>query len=281
LPACLPSTSHPPPARPLSPAPAPACTQIRSTPAQIEDYFKSFLKKAPYGKINQEFIDDNGAIQLHSGIYTFNLTENGTTTQVPARFCYVYKKQAGGSWRILTHHSSGMPEKVLSRRRSALEASVDFKTLDLESPSGRRALLSQAEANATASRLFKEWLAAVGTGVPTIVAERYAKQGAVLLPTVSNVVSGALAGLHHCRVLLPVSEVLHRPVACPRVLCLQPGCGLPVYAAALLLALGSLRSMQAAQCCLTAKHAPAPCTSMTWVSPPACLPAPTCSPAPT
>jgi hypothetical protein len=109
--------------------------------------------------------------------------------QVPARFCYVYKKQASGSWKILTHHSSAMPEKP-TRRRSALENSVDFKTLNLEAPQGRRALLSQAEAEATAKKMFDDWIAALKTGSPTTVAGKYASKGAVLLPTVSNVVSG-------------------------------------------------------------------------------------------
>ncbi len=53
------------------PLPAPqlptVSNKVRNSSESIEDYFKDFLKKSPQGKINTEFIDDNGAIQLHSG----------------------------------------------------------------------------------------------------------------------------------------------------------------------------------------------------------------------
>jgi hypothetical protein len=45
-----------------------------------------------------------------AGIYTFELTTAGKTDKVPARFTYVYKKQADGEYKIQVHHSSAMPE---------------------------------------------------------------------------------------------------------------------------------------------------------------------------
>jgi hypothetical protein len=51
-----------------------------------------------------------------AGIYTFQLTTDGVTSPVVARYSYVYKKQADGAFKILCHHSSAMPEKTPVRR---------------------------------------------------------------------------------------------------------------------------------------------------------------------
>lgn len=84
--------------------------KVRSTPAEITDYFQYFLKMKPVGKIDESYIrilGPGGAI--NSGIYTFTLTKDGKTEQVQARYTYVYDK-VHGKWCIMDHHSSAMPE---------------------------------------------------------------------------------------------------------------------------------------------------------------------------
>jgi hypothetical protein len=170
--------------------------KVRSTPELIEDYFTEFLKKSPKGNINDEYIDDNGAIQLHTGgqggawsadafvesvadacpriiefacfhrqrrprllahhlraphlpppgLYTFRVTVNGASSAVPARFNYVYKKQADGKFKSLCHHSSSMPEATAARRLEAggwLFLLCDFPNCECSRGAlGRRARLS-------------------------------------------------------------------------------------------------------------------------------------------
>lgn len=85
--------------------------QVRTTPAQIKDYFDHFLVLKPVGQINYREIRHLGANSaMDSGVYTFTLTEaDGKTRQVQARYTFVYEK-IGGQWKILNHHSSAMPE---------------------------------------------------------------------------------------------------------------------------------------------------------------------------
>ena len=86
-------------------------TQVRSTPAQIKNYFEHFLPMKPVGQINYREIRQLGSnVAMDSGVYTFTLTEApGKTREVKARYTFVYE-QVGGQWKILNHHSSAMPE---------------------------------------------------------------------------------------------------------------------------------------------------------------------------
>lgn len=89
--------------------------EVRTTPAGIRDYFVKFLKAKPRGTINVReirWLDDGAA--LDTGVYTFDLTKNGTHEKVQARYTFVYKK-IDGKWMILHHHSSMMPEQVAVR----------------------------------------------------------------------------------------------------------------------------------------------------------------------
>jgi uncharacterized protein (TIGR02246 family) len=84
--------------------------EIRTTRAQIVDYFTKFLQSKPQGRIDREIItilDSNNAI--NTGLYTFTLTQDDVQQQVPARYTYVYER-IDGNWLIVNHHSSLLPE---------------------------------------------------------------------------------------------------------------------------------------------------------------------------
>lgn len=85
--------------------------KVRTTPAEITDYFEYFLKLKPKGKIDESYIRILGPSEaVNSGIYTFTLTKDGKTEDVQARYTFVYDKMHG-KWCIMDHHSSAMPEK--------------------------------------------------------------------------------------------------------------------------------------------------------------------------
>jgi len=85
--------------------------QVRTTPAQIKDYFEHFLAGKPVGQINYREIRRLGPdAAMDSGVYTFTLTAaDGGTRQVQARYTFLYER-VDGQWKILNHHSSAMPE---------------------------------------------------------------------------------------------------------------------------------------------------------------------------
>jgi uncharacterized protein (TIGR02246 family) len=87
-----------------------ASPQIRTTHAEIVDYFEHFVQRKPSGtklRTVVEVLDNNTAID--TGVYRFTLTNaDGTTQQVDARYTYVYEKR-DGKWWIVNHHSSVLP----------------------------------------------------------------------------------------------------------------------------------------------------------------------------
>jgi uncharacterized protein (TIGR02246 family) len=87
-----------------------ASPQIRTTHAEIVDYFEHFLQRKPVGtklRTVVEVLDSNTAID--TGVYRFTLTNaDGTTQDVDARYTYVYEKR-DGNWWIVNHHSSVLP----------------------------------------------------------------------------------------------------------------------------------------------------------------------------
>lgn len=84
--------------------------QVRTTPAEITDYFKHFLQLRPKGTIDESHIRILGpGTAVNSGIYTFAVTDNGKPGRVQARYTFVYQKM-NGKWCIMDHHSSAMPE---------------------------------------------------------------------------------------------------------------------------------------------------------------------------
>ena len=59
--------------------------------SNTEDYFIEFVKKNPFGTITDDSVEvfNNGASYLHSGMYTFELGDEGARTPVEARFSYL------------------------------------------------------------------------------------------------------------------------------------------------------------------------------------------------
>ena len=87
--------------------------QVRRNHKEIHDYFVTFLQNKPVGRIDYRSIRLYCGVAIDSGTYTFRLTTNGQTREVPARYTFVYNK-VGDQWLIAEHHSSAMPEPVSS-----------------------------------------------------------------------------------------------------------------------------------------------------------------------
>jgi uncharacterized protein (TIGR02246 family) len=85
--------------------------QPHDTRAEIVDYFEEFLAKKPVGRITHSDVDLlNKNTAIDQGTYTFRLTAgDGTESEVPARYTFVYDKDARGNWKIVSHHSSKYP----------------------------------------------------------------------------------------------------------------------------------------------------------------------------
>lgn len=83
----------------------------------IRAYFVDFLKKQPQGAITGRTIRIGCNFALDAGTYTFTLKgdQPGSTTEVPARYTFLYEPR-GGQWLIVHHHSSAMPEPTASAR---------------------------------------------------------------------------------------------------------------------------------------------------------------------
>jgi uncharacterized protein (TIGR02246 family) len=81
--------------------------------AAIRNYFSvQFLPECPDGFLINHFIHNDGTVAINSGHYVFVMNAALKKTKVSARFTFVYKKDAGGNWAIVTHHSSTMPEQL-------------------------------------------------------------------------------------------------------------------------------------------------------------------------
>ena len=83
----------------------------------IRAYFVDFLKRQPQGAITGRTIRIGCNFALDAGTYTFTLKgdQPGSTTQVPARYTFLYEPR-GGHWLIAHHHSSLMAEPTPSAR---------------------------------------------------------------------------------------------------------------------------------------------------------------------
>lgn len=76
---------------------------------QIKPYFVKLTGHTGIKCIPQKLITHTHAdIAVISGLYTFEYTEKGKITAIPARFTFVYKKN-GDTWPIIEHHSSVVP----------------------------------------------------------------------------------------------------------------------------------------------------------------------------
>jgi hypothetical protein len=81
--------------------------QPRLTPEEKKEYFESFLKDRPSGKIDFRFVEIGCNSAVDAGLYTFTFATTGAV--VPARYTYTYKWD-GKKWLITSHHSSVLPE---------------------------------------------------------------------------------------------------------------------------------------------------------------------------
>ena len=84
--------------------------QVRHNHSEIEDYFVNFLSKGPQGKIDESNVRIFDQLAINSGVYTFTFNDGAT---VQARYTFVYRWN-GDQWLITEHHSSQMPEWVMS-----------------------------------------------------------------------------------------------------------------------------------------------------------------------
>jgi uncharacterized protein (TIGR02246 family) len=86
---------------------------VRTDRAEIVDYFEHFLRNKPVGTKIESVVNvlDRDTV-IDAGVYEFALTdhETGAKSTVKARYTYAYEKQPDGTWLIVNHHSSKMPE---------------------------------------------------------------------------------------------------------------------------------------------------------------------------
>ena len=80
----------------------------RLTRAEKVDYFRHFLEHRPSGEIVMRQISIGADIAVDTGLYTFHYATTGES--VRARYSFTYGWDGDG-WRIVSHHSSVMPEK--------------------------------------------------------------------------------------------------------------------------------------------------------------------------
>jgi len=132
--------------------------------ASIKDYFDAFLKLKPSGKIIEGKITTGINWAQDAGIYEFAMGANGSRVKARYTFVYVFED---GKWRIAHHHSSYLPESIVTGPK-----------------------ITEAEVKS----LFYLWNDALATLDATTVAKRYSKNP-VLLPTVSDTPRTDFAGL--------------------------------------------------------------------------------------
>lgn len=83
--------------------------QVRHNHEEIEDYFVQLLANEPTVEMVEQNIRIFDGISINSGVYIFTLKGDIT---IRARFSFVYQLIAG-HWKIIEHHSSEMPEKLV------------------------------------------------------------------------------------------------------------------------------------------------------------------------
>ena len=84
----------------------------RTTPATIRDYFVSFLKGSPVGRIDSSTVKSGCNWAMRAGTWTVDLTDaaTGAVNPVKARYTFLYQRE-GGAWKIEHLHSSVLPAK--------------------------------------------------------------------------------------------------------------------------------------------------------------------------
>ena len=88
---------------------------LRTNRVEIANFISDFQAMHPRGTINEQHIDVlDSTTAMNSGVYTFDIIKEGRPDFMVARYSFVYEK-IGGKWLIKNHHSSEMPEVVISR----------------------------------------------------------------------------------------------------------------------------------------------------------------------
>ena len=79
----------------------------------VKDYFDTFLKKQPKGKIVEGYIEigKKGGWASDAGIYEFEMGVDGSVVRARYSFLYVREDKV---WKIKQHHSSMMPEGLVA-----------------------------------------------------------------------------------------------------------------------------------------------------------------------
>mmetsp|Transcript_26828 Transcript_26828/g.63985 ORF Transcript_26828/g.63985 Transcript_26828/m.63985 type:complete len:633 (-) Transcript_26828:67-1965(-) len=95
----------------------------RTTKESITDYFVNFLKNKPQGVITEGQILSGEDWCKDAGVYKFTMGVDGS--EVEARYSFVYIKE-DGEWKIAHHHSSAMPEALLSATAKVKELETLF-----------------------------------------------------------------------------------------------------------------------------------------------------------
>ncbi|TLY47657.1 MAG: DUF4440 domain-containing protein [Gammaproteobacteria bacterium] len=72
------------------------------------EYFKDFLSKHPYGKIDSRTIKIGCNKAIDTGLYTFTLKDG---KKIHARYTFTYRWD-GHKWLTSSHHSSVLPENT-------------------------------------------------------------------------------------------------------------------------------------------------------------------------
>jgi uncharacterized protein (TIGR02246 family) len=85
----------------------------RTTPALVRDYFVSFLRNRPVGRIDTSTVEIDCHTASRLGTWTVTLTDpaTGVAREVHARYSFIYRFE-NGDWKIDHLHSSMMPEAV-------------------------------------------------------------------------------------------------------------------------------------------------------------------------
>ncbi len=76
---------------------------VRSSHAEIHDYFVHFLQKRPRASLLESYVRVYADTGFNSGIYSFQFGEESAVTL--ARYSYSYHWH-GNRWLIVEHHSS-------------------------------------------------------------------------------------------------------------------------------------------------------------------------------
>ncbi len=86
---------------------------MRTTPEGTLDYFEHFMKLEHLNAVyHNPKVRVFGEVAVNSGYYTFFHEADGKMKSIPARYTFVYRRDAGGEWKIIDHHSSAVPQNT-------------------------------------------------------------------------------------------------------------------------------------------------------------------------